>query len=524
MDPPLPTLITFVFLLALPMSLALSGLVGWRFRASVGRLMRLAPPPSDATAAADFVSSLLPQAKPDQPSRRSQWRLSVALAALSLLIGITTAVLYLMVHFGGITPLRLLITSLVLTTPGLVLQAQILCWPLRLQLLVAASWGLVLLLLVRLASIAFELGPVAVWIALHLGIPLVVLGILFGIPRLRAIVPYLFPPIFLLAFLSSLGLQLLVGLVNVGSGGVLEVLLRMAGAGGTILVFIVLPVVLAMLPAHSLTSFLGRLYRAKAFSDLSYLYGASWFLILLLQVIPGWNVKATDAWAWDVRPLVPLLAWLWIPVFFAAYSRFAQTTALADPPTLLVLRVFRRSSPVGWLFDNVVQRWRAIGPVLLISAADLASRTIEPDELVSFLEGRLRDRYILDADDLRRHLSEIDAAPDHDGRYRVTDFCCYASSWKQTLDALLTRSNSVLMDLRGFSEQNQGCLYELRRISQAFHLTRVVLLADAKTDRGTAEEVLHAYPNSPLVKWVSAPKKRLSRVNQLVDYLLAPGG
>jgi hypothetical protein len=80
------------------------------------------------------------------------------------------------------------------------------------------------------------------------------------------------------------------------------------------------------------------------------------------------------------------------------------------------------------------------------------------------------------------------------------------------------------MDLRGFSEQNQGCLYELRRISQAFHLTRVVLLADAKTDRGTAEEVLHAYPNSPLVKWVSAPKKRLSRVNQLFDYLLALGG
>jgi hypothetical protein len=369
-DPPLPTLIASGFLLALPMSLALSGLVGWRFRASVGRLMRLAPPPSDATAAADFVSSLPLQPKPDQPSRGCQWRLSLALVALSLLIGITTAALYLMVHFGGITPLRLLITSLVLATPGLVLQAQILRWPLRLQLLVAASWGLVLLLLVRLASIAFELGPVAVWIALHLGIPLVSLRILFGIPHLRAIVPYLFPPIYLLAFLSSLGLQLLVGLVNVGSGAVLEVLLRMAGAGGTILVFIVLPIVLAMLPAHSLTSFLGRLYRAKAFSDLSYLYGASWFLILVLQAIPGWNVQTKDAGAFDVRPLAPLWAWLWIPIFFAAYSLFSLTTAVADPPTLLVLRVFRKSSPVGWLFDNVVQRWRAIGPVLLISAAE----------------------------------------------------------------------------------------------------------------------------------------------------------
>jgi len=36
----------------------------------------------------------------------------------------------------------------------------------------------------------------------------------------------------------------------------------------------------------------------------------------------------------------------------------------------------------------------------------------------------------------------------------VTDFCCFASSWQQTLDALLLRATSVLMDLRGFSDQN----------------------------------------------------------------------
>jgi hypothetical protein len=174
------------------------------------------------------------------------------------------------------------------------------------------------------------------------------------------------------------------------------------------------------------------------------------------------------------------------------------------------------------LFDHVVQRWRVSGPVLLISAADLASRTIEPDELVSFLEGRLGDRYIQGADDLHRQLAAIDATPDHDGRYRVTDFCCYASSWKQTLDALLNRSTSVLMDLRGFTAQNQGCLYELGRISQASHLPAVVVLADGHSDRGAAENALKAHPGSPCVQWVEAPKQRLDAVDGLLDRLLAP--
>lgn len=238
-------------------------------------------------------------------------------------------------------------------------------------------------------------------------------------------------------------------------------------------------------------------------------------------MIPGWNRLASDGNPWDLRPLLPLLAWWWIPLFFALFRRSFPAPGASEPPTLLVLRVFRRSGPVGWLFDHVVQRWRVIGPVLLISAADLASRTIEPDELVTFLEGRLRDRYILGAEDLHRQLAAIDATPDHDGRYRVTDFCCYASSWQQTLDALLQRSTSVLMDLRGFTAQNHGCVYELGRISQASHLSGVVVLADRYSEREVAENALQAHPGSPPVQWVEAPQQRLGAVDGLLDRLLA---
>jgi hypothetical protein len=519
---PLPTLITFAFLLALPITLVLSFAVGWRYRAGVRRLMRLAPPPSESSADDSGDTPLPPGRLARQPSQGRERRLVLALAALSLLIGATSASLYLLVYFGSLSPVRLLITTLVMATPGLVLQAQILRWPFTSQLLVLGGWGLALLLVVSLASTA-SWPALLLWVAWQLFGPLVMLGLLFGIPRLRAIAPYLFPPIFLLVFLAVLGLEALKWLVDNGSGGVLGVLLSLVGDGGMFLLFTLLPVAIALLPAHALTAALGRLYRAKAFSDLSYLFGASWFLILLLQVIPGWDALVSAGGPLDLRPLLPLLAWLWIPLFFARFSRLSPAAA-ADPHTLLVLRVFRRSGPVGWLFDHVVQRWRVIGPVLLISAADLASRTIEPDELVSFLEGRLGDRYIQGAEDLHRQLASIDATPDHDGRYRVTDFCCYASSWKQTLDALLQRSTSVLMDLRGFQSHNKGCLYELGRISQASHLRGVVLLTDGQTDRAAAEQVLQAQPGCPPVQWLESPKPRLAGVDLLLHRLLQPGG
>ncbi|MEA5392467.1 hypothetical protein VB738_14485 [Cyanobium gracile UHCC 0139] len=523
MATPLPSLITLTLLLALPLTLALSMGIGWRYRAGVRRLMRLAPLPSEAIG---VDSGDTPCAARRQPARvppiRRERPLVLSLGALSLLVGFTSATLFLLVHFGSLAPLRLLILSLVMATPGLVLQVQILRWPFPRQLLALGGWGLALLLLVRLSSAASGEEQAGLVVPQLLG-PLIVLGLLFGIPRLRAIAPFLLPPVVLLVLLAVLGQQLLAALVAQGPGGVLGVLLALVGAWGTLLLFTVLPIAIALLPAHALTAALGRLYRAKAFSDLSYLFGASWFLILLLQVLPGWNALAGGGDPLDPRPLLPMLAWLWIPLFFAGGWRRSAAPAVTEPPTLLVLRVFRRSGPVGWLFDHVVQRWRAVGPVLLISAADLASRTIEPDELVSFLEGRLRDRYILEAEDLHRQLAAIDASPDHDGRYRVTDFCCYASSWKQTLDALLDRASSVLMDLRGFQARNQGCLYELGRISQASHLSAVVLLTDDQTDRAAAEHALQTRPDCPPVQWVEAPRPRVAGVDLLLDRLLASG-
>ena len=268
--------------------------------------------------------------------------------------------------------------------------------------------------------------------------------------------------------------------------------------------------------AHRLTVMSGKAYRARAFSDLTWLYGATWLLVLMFQSLPGWN--ASDL-SW--RPLLPLCAWLWIPLFFAwlAPSWLETSSAQGPAPVLLVLRVFRRPGPMGQLFDQVVQRWRFLGPVVLISASDLAGRTLEPDALVSFLEGRTRARYIDTQKDLSSQLEALPEGPDHDGRFRITEFCCYDTSWKQVLEALLLRSQAVLMDLRGFQAANHGCVYELARVAEARHLAAVLLLADAQTDRLTAESALTGC-HGPRLWFESDPEQAGQLAKGVVDSLL----
>jgi hypothetical protein len=509
-------------LVALPLTLALAAVIAWRYRAAVRRLMRLAASPGDGDSPDAPMDELGAVAAPPVPlpvwlpavlSQR-QRRLEWALALASGLIGCTGAWIYLAVHhhqFGGMTPLRALLVGLVWCTPGLVLQTLVLRWSLPRQLTALLGWGSALLVLLAMASGGFRLDSL-LFVLMHLLPALLVLGALFGVPALRTISPYLYPAVAVLclAVLTALdGLRVLVG----QESSLIRSAAAIGGASGLLLLVMVLALLAASLPAYRLGQGLGRLYRRQAFSELSYLFAASWLVLLSFELLPGFNASGGA-----LAPLLPLLAWLWVPLLF----RFLPTLLPPPPPgtrppRLLVLRVFRRSGPMAWLFDHVVQRWRLIGPVLLISAADLASRTLEPHALVAFLEGRLPDRYIRSGSQLISQLDQIQDHPDHDGRWRVHDFCCYANSWKPTLEALLRRADVVLMDLRGFTSLNAGCCYELGRIAQSGQLRSVVLLFDGTTDRAAAEQALGPRTGAAIT-WQSASQRRIAAI----DAVLAP--
>jgi hypothetical protein len=84
----------------------------------------------------------------------------------------------------------------------------------------------------------------------------------------------------------------------------------------------------------------------------------------------------------------------------------------------------------------------------------------------------------------------MDRKPDPDGRFRVTEFFCRADTWQPTMQRLVAESDAVLMDLRSFSQSNQGCVYELGRLLDAIDLSRVVFVIDRTTDRAFLESEL----------------------------------
>ena len=513
-------------LVALPLTLALSALIAWRYRTAVRLLMRLAPSPSDtdslvATMSEPAAIGAMPAAPQVRLPASLLWRerrLELALALASVLIGTTGAWLFLLVHqqeSGGIAPLRLLLVGLVWCTPGLVLQAVIMRWSLQRQLPVLLGWGTALVLLLALNSGGFREDSLRL-VLVFLVPAVLVLGLLFGVPSLRAIAPYLFPVVAPLCLAVIAAFNALAALVDHGSASIRH-LVSLTGAVELILSVALLALLWASMPAHRLAQWLGRLYRRQAFSDLSYLFGASWLLVLTLELLPGFN-----AGGGGLAPLLPLLAWLWIPLLFCLMPRLLPPPPLGSRPScLLVLRVFRRGGAMAWLFDHVVQRWRLCGPVLLITAADLASRTLEPHELVAFVEGRLQERYISSAEQLHTQLAQIQQQPDHDGRWRVHEFCCYANSWKPTLDALLNRSDAVLMDLRGFSSRNAGCSHELQRIGRSRHLGSAVLLVDRHTDRAAAQQALGAQ-SAAAITWYGAEQRRIAAGGAVLASLLQP--
>jgi hypothetical protein len=82
----------------------------------------------------------------------------------------------------------------------------------------------------------------------------------------------------------------------------------------------------------------------------------------------------------------------------------------------------------------------------------------------------------------------MDVRPDRDDRYRVNDFFCYDDTWKTVLSSLVDRSDAVLMDLRGFSRRNAGCVFEIGELFRLVPLHRVLFIVDGETDVAFLDE------------------------------------
>jgi hypothetical protein len=138
------------------------------------------------------------------------------------------------------------------------------------------------------------------------------------------------------------------------------------------------------------------------------------------------------------------------------------------------------------LFDALATSWRHVGSIRLIAGPDLATTTVEPHEFLDFLGGKLARRFIVGPKTLDLRISE----PDRDGRFRVNDFFCHDDTWRMVLSRLVSESDAVLMDLRGFSPQNRGVAFEINEVVNVVPLERVVFVVDDTTDERFLEQTV----------------------------------
>lgn len=228
-----------------------------------------------------------------------------------------------------------------------------------------------------------------------------------------------------------------------------------------------------------------RRYQAKQISDESVTVDAVWMLFAVVHSIglvfehPLWAL--TGLAAFGAYKLCVHVGFLWLG---------RRDEASQKSPTLLVLRSFSIGRDGERLFDVIDRLWRRVGSIQMIAGIDLARRTVEPHEFLDFISGKLARRFIDGSAALEQRLRERDTRPDRDLRFRVNDFFCYDDTWKMVLSRLVHESDAVLMDLRGFSRRNAGCVFELHELVRLVPLDRVVFVVDRRTDETLLAETL----------------------------------
>ena len=382
----------------------------------------------------------------------------------------------------------------------------------------AATW--VVLFVIGLWR-EIDMGPLLVLriMASEVGLSLALLSLVFLGEATRAIAPWLLVPAAVLAWSSLAGVQAMVSIGERQSPLLMSVLTLLDPVlgwlpwYGVLVLFVLLPWVLAWWPARVLGRAIGRAYSRKWFSDLLAMYTAVWAFSLTDRALT--IATQADVGAAAVAMYLPLL---WIPVVMWSAARWRPISQ--RPPTLLVLRVFQQDAQARSLFDHVVERWRLSGNTVMIAGTDLADRTLDADDIFQFLDRKLARRFIVSPADVARRIDAFDMIADIDGRYRVNECYCHDTTWQDALQTLVRHSDVVLMDLRGFQAHNAGCRYELATLARASRTLRVVVLVDGRTDRAVAQEAV-ASGRHERFTWIEVPQFNAGKRREVLAHLFA---
>ncbi len=509
----LPALILLAAVLTLPVCLALLAL----YRRAVLRSMARTSPDAASAAASALDAMPLPVTPPDVPLRfetlasaaaasggpsplRAAMRQSLQAASL---IHVVAGLVYALVLSGAWMRFSWYDGGFVLTRFLWLLSCY--AWPtaLTVGLIVAtttrqrvavgiaylamlfafAGWGLV-----RNPSLS-ALDIARFWAITNLPATLLLFAFLHR--RIRAVGP-LVPAFMVVAVIGAQVAISLAGQSETTLRTVIEVG-SVLGLGGVQIFWglMLVGAAVAGVLGWQVLKWLGRRHVARRSSDQTLTLEAMWLLFAVVQTVSF----AFEGLAWMAAGVVAFAAWklvttagFWLaglgqapaPAAVRAGSDGAGQTAA---PALLLLRVFALGARSERLFDALGKRWLRIGNIDMIAGPDLVTTAVEPHEFLDFVGGRLSRQFVRDEADLARRFASRALGPDPDGRHRVNEFFCHDDTWRPTMLRLAQAADVVLMDLRGFTPQNQGCRYELQQLLDFVALERVLVLIDADAPR-----------------------------------------
>jgi hypothetical protein len=512
--------IATLLILATILSVIAALVVAGRYRAAMQRLMKIGQK-NPITVAFSPLAPALPVAADHPPApvslddnRRARRQLVVGFIGLTLLMALTRTLLMQIIADGPITWKTVLTLGAAYAWPVVPVIAVIDRW--RRRRLVGS---LLLWFVAAIALLSWRVNEnvsftkILFWMSFDIGLPLIVVTALCLGGATRAVGPWLAPIFIVLCWASQAGVDLLAVLVDQGSPLIYWLVGWLPPIAG-IALFALAPWLLAWWPARALGRWLAGAYARRQISELFYLFTAVWTIAL---TGPALGAIASLGWG----ALVDFLPMLWIPLGAWVMRRRAEQGRPGRPPTLLVLRVFQQDANVQNLFDRVIDRWRLTGNTVLIAGTDVLSHTIDPDDIFTFLDGKLGERFIRRPEDVVRRLGAFELRPDAEGRYRVNECYCHDTTWQLALAELLRSSDVVLMDLRNFVAANKGCLYELETLSNVPGLKRVVVLVNDRTEIAAAQAATASAPAGRFV-WLAQQGDTPPATDQVLAPLFAP--
>jgi len=209
-------------------------------------------------------------------------------------------------------------------------------------------------------------------------------------------------------------------------------------------------------------------------------YGFGW--LGLAAVLPRYT--GSLSWPWSVLPFVAFGVML-LPLL----QRLRRRAATRVPGRLLLLRPFNDGRLRSNLLDALDNSWRRVGTLDLVVGGDLAVRTVSGPVLESVLLGTVHRHFLHRVDEVDDRLARLPHRAALDGRFPLNEMYCDPAVWQAAVTALADRADVVVMDLRGMRAGNRGALFELRMAVQRVELSRIVLLADRRTDERALAEV-----------------------------------